>query len=1124
MPFFFTVHPGAIINILKEESNQLGNDGLFARFVFSARISREDIHKRSKREIDTITGEYTIESSYYPSLAHIMYFIHLMHNNKSFTLKISQEANEIIMRAHNEYNHTVVGFQGYQDELCTLFSKSRDHLYRICGLLHLLHPACTYILKAEPRLEYLVFDDASAESIERIANLAQQNIDEYLTISSDIAETTLELMNFYVNTKKLLYGFPLITVPPLVEINVGPSISQQNNTTEENIQINNSSINVNNNDIVSVFSNRTCFSDLSSSICPFNGSVVDASIKKILFYPYRIISSFRLAQILRRPAVNSENVKKIFTFMANCKMGTFSIKKQKKLVRWEYREVQWEYRGKKSKAIHFRENFYRLQKTNKNGTNRWVCTKRQCSASLTIKNNTIQAIRGAHNHGNLKRSPSIIKTVTNIREKVCTNVSQPITQIYNEAVSDYRKIHGTAESVPVFDILRSTLYRDRAVVFPKLPTAINELILPENFTKNLYNEKMLFCDKIKQSRLLAFSSLSALKQLAQSTIWNADGTFRTAPKFFSQSYTIHAHDDYSMKPIVFSALPDKFEETYSTVLEALVLYAQTNNVILNPTSILIDFEQAAFNAFKKLFPNANILFCHFHFAKNIMKRLKKLQLYNIGLNDELKKDNVKREIANILSLPLLPPNKITAAFFDTVEVLESINRNFKPFLNYVEKTYIINANIENNNKNRQFFYCTINELITLYKHCPPLERTLYEIIFPTSLIKTYIDFEYYIDNNVDIKNQSIGATSCLKILYHVLNFFDTTYVKAENDIDNCLQQFLILQASTSKKISYHFIHANTTILFENNITLGIFIKTVIHFTLSSVIEHKCSFFNVDFNLQKSTIPDLIIFLSPYIDILRVNCTKCYLPNSYIQIAEIAHLIVRNKQNQWTLAIDLNVYSKHQQFRLFDCVKRGENNFLVQSINFPFYNHSTIPYDEVLQQSLITYNINISNLHILYLDNNQFKIKPVNSNNLYPEGTIDLKILNTINKHHNSLFILKSNLISFTKSNDLRLLQGKTINYINVSEEEIQKFTSFVQKLITSDTNHQGYIQSCVRGDYNNQLLFFNIGGNYRFCPKKGSHHQHNSVAILVDTKKLTYTIRCKDSQCNNISLIWNTIE
>ncbi|CAF4244590.1 unnamed protein product, partial [Adineta steineri] len=149
-----------------------------------------------------------------------------------------------------------------------------------------------------------------------------------------------------------------------------------------------------------------------------------------------------------------------------------------------------------------------------------------------------------------------------------------------------------------------------------------------------------------------------------------------------------------MKPIVFSALPDKFEETYTTVLEALVLYAQINNIILNPTSISIDFEQAAFNAFKKIFPNANILFCHFHFAKNIMKRLKKLRL-----NDELKKDNVKREIANVLSLPLLPPNKITAAFFDTVEVLESINRNFKPFLNYVEKTYVINANFDSLNWN-----------------------------------------------------------------------------------------------------------------------------------------------------------------------------------------------------------------------------------------------------------------------------------------------------------------------------------------------------------------------------------------------------------------------------------------
>ena len=71
----------------------------------------------------------------------------------------------------------------------------------------------------------------------------------------------------------------------------------------------------------------------------------------------------------------------------------------------------------------------------------------------------------------------------------------------------------------------------------------------------------------------------------------------------------------------------------------------------------------------------------------------------IGLAEELKKESVKREVANILSLPLLPPNKIHAAFQDSVDAFLSINSNFLTFLNYVQKTYIINAKFNSLNWN-----------------------------------------------------------------------------------------------------------------------------------------------------------------------------------------------------------------------------------------------------------------------------------------------------------------------------------------------------------------------------------------------------------------------------------------
>ena len=77
----------------------------------------------------------------------------------------------------------------------------------------------------------------------------------------------------------------------------------------------------------------------------------------------------------------------------------------------------------------------------------------------------------------------------------------------------------------------------------------------------------------------------------------------------------------------------------------------------------------------------------------------------VGLNEELKQENTKREIANILSLPLLPLDKINAAFLDSSDLLRSINPNFQLFLNYVEKTYIVNSKFCSSNWNHYETLC-----------------------------------------------------------------------------------------------------------------------------------------------------------------------------------------------------------------------------------------------------------------------------------------------------------------------------------------------------------------------------------------------------------------------------------
>ena len=69
-------------------------------------------------------------------------------------------------------------------------------------------------------------------------------------------------------------------------------------------------------------------------------------------------------------------------------------------------------------------------------------------------------------------------------------------------------------------MIRTTLYRDRAIVLPKIPKNITDFVVPSNLTKNLYNESMLFCDQKKSSRILGFASLTALQQLGTLSYFN----------------------------------------------------------------------------------------------------------------------------------------------------------------------------------------------------------------------------------------------------------------------------------------------------------------------------------------------------------------------------------------------------------------------------------------------------------------------------------------------------------------------------------------------------------------------------------------------------------------------------
>ena len=74
----------------------------------------------------------------------------------------------------------------------------------------------------------------------------------------------------------------------------------------------------------------------------------------------------------------------------------------------------------------------------------------------------------------------------------------------------------------------------------------------------------------------------------------------------------------------------------------------------------------------------------------------------------------------------------------------------------------------------------------------------------------------------------------------------------------------------------------------------------------------------------------------------------------------------------------------------------------------------------------------------------------------------------------------------TKQNLSNTSHDYKIKNLDLFEDDIKIFISFIENIITCDSFHQDCIHPCIRGTYNKNVLFFNIAGNYKYCPKKRS--------------------------------------
>lgn len=162
-----------------------------------------------------------------------------------------------------------------------------------------------------------------------------------------------------------------------------------------------------------------------------------------------------------------------------------------------------------------------------------------------------------------------------------------------------------------------------------------------------------------------------------------DATFKICPLgIFKQLLIMYVLFMGQIVPFCFVLMDRKTELAYIDIYK----YIHENIINLNGKAFMTDYEKAMRNGLKKLFPNAEMNACWFHFTQAVKKHVKKFPalVKLIQSNSEAAKIYYKLQ-----AIPLLPKDQIISAFFMLKsQAVETHRTKFNKFLQYYEQQWL----------------------------------------------------------------------------------------------------------------------------------------------------------------------------------------------------------------------------------------------------------------------------------------------------------------------------------------------------------------------------------------------------------------------------------------------------
>ncbi|KFO24339.1 DNA-directed primase/polymerase protein [Fukomys damarensis] len=363
-----------------------------------------------------------------------------------------------------------------------------------------------------------------------------------------------------------------------------------------------------------------------------------------------------------------------------------------------------------------------------------------------------------------------------------------------------------------------------------------------------------------------------------------------------------------------------------------------------------------------------------------------------------------------------------------------------------------------------FYYKSRKHLL----HC-------YEVIPENAVCKLYFDLEF----NKHANPEADGKKMVVLLIEHVCKALQELY-----SVSCSAEDVFNLDSSTDEKFSRHLIFQLHDVAFKDNIHVGNFVRKILQPALHLIssegddripnpMDHEFSHF------PETPLKQGISFnqISPDKDAVKSRTLNSKIPerpgSAEQSSPDLSFLVVKSDMGEKHLFVDLGVYTRNRNFRLYKSSKIGKCVVLqVAEDNrfFPKQSKNTSEENQYFLSSLVS-NVRFSDsLRILTCDTSQNKRK----------RTERVKSTSSI----------------------------ETIEGFQCSP--YPEVDCFVLSLVTKN-DIKGGIR---RWNYffPEELLVYDIC-KYRWCQNIGRAHKSNNIMIVVDLKNEVWYQKCHDPVC-----------